>query len=253
MMVVLAIHGSVKKAGFSPPQPPREVGEWPEAVLHQRLADHPTDCDRAQHEGQKERYAEELTRADIGIEQQSETESDGVLHEDGLDIEDHVAERVPEVGVAPKRAQIVETVEMMAGLRVQIPVGKGDIEAENGGKDHHSRGEEQRRQHEQRQLSAIPVLKHLTDPERDAPQEEREQRRLPVAEPDGDDAQSAANLQRRYGDEKRRAKPEDPIACRHLARKDVPVRRFNSSAAHGAMPVSAIKSAAGHAPRTLLQ
>ena len=81
MMLVRAIQGSVKKAGFSQPRQRAKVAERAEAVLHDRLADHPADRDRAQHEGQQEGDAEELAGADVGVQQQREAEGDRILDE----------------------------------------------------------------------------------------------------------------------------------------------------------------------------
>ena len=39
-----------------------------------------------------------------------------ILDNHGRHIEDHIAQRVPEVGIGPERAKIVEAVEMMAGF-----------------------------------------------------------------------------------------------------------------------------------------
>ena len=110
-----------------------------EAVFHQRLADHPAHRDRAQHEGQQEGDAEELAGPDLGIEQERQTEGDRILDEHGQHVVDHVAERVPEIGIAEERSDIVEAVELAPGERAQVPVGEGDVEAEEGREDHHER------------------------------------------------------------------------------------------------------------------
>ena len=52
-----------------------------EAVFQHRLADHPADRDRAQHERHQEHDAEEFPRPDLGVEEQRQPEGDGILDE----------------------------------------------------------------------------------------------------------------------------------------------------------------------------
>ena len=240
MMLVRAIQGSVKKAGCSHPRDLSEGGERPEAVFHDRLADHPADRDRAQHEGQQESDAEELAGADVGVQQQREAEGDHILDSHRRDIEHHVAERVPEIGVAPQRAQISEPVEMMARLRVEVPVGEGDVEAEQRRKDHHRAGEQERRQHEQPLSPDFAVFENLADPERDAPDEEGVERRTPIGEADRHEAERVRKLEPGDDDKQRRGQPEQPAPEGRLAGQDIFVRRFELPASHSFMSVSAI-------------
>ena len=98
-----------------------------------------------------------------------QAEGDRVLHEHGQHVEDHVAERVPEIGVVTRATEIVEAVEVRPSSELEVPVGEGDVEAEEGREDHHRDGEQERGQQEQRALAALAAHQHLADAERDAP------------------------------------------------------------------------------------
>ena len=179
-----------------------------------------------------------------------QAEGDRVLDEHGRDIEDHVAERVPEIGIAPKRAQVVEAVEVMAALRVEVPVGEGDGETEERREDHHGAGEQERRQHEQALLSDLAAVQHLGDAERDAPGEEGVEGRTPVGEADRDEARRVGDLQCRDDNEERRSDTEDPLAERHPLGEHLFVRCFKSPAAHSALSVFTIRRFKSNEPGT---
>ena len=71
---------------------------------------------------------------------------------------------------------------MVARLRVQVPVGEGDIEAEESRKDHHRSGEQEGRQKEQRLLAGFPAGQDLHGAQRDAPQQKHIQKRAPISQ-----------------------------------------------------------------------
>ena len=56
-----------------------------------------------------------LARADVGVEEERQAERDRVLHQDGQHVVDHVAERVPEIGIAEQGPEIVEAAEVAPG------------------------------------------------------------------------------------------------------------------------------------------
>ena len=196
MMVVLAIHGIGEKGDILPAKPSGEIRQRPEAVFRERLADHPADRDRAQHEGHEERDAEEFAAANVGVQREREAKGDRVLNDDRRHVEDHVAERVPKIGVGPKGAQIVEAVEMRVALRVEVPVGEGDGETKQGREDHHGAGEQESGQHEQSLPPELAVLQDLRNSQRYAPDKERVKGRPPVGEADRSEARRFRDLQR---------------------------------------------------------
>ena len=74
-----AIHGRGEEGRIVPAEMAGERGRRAEAVLHQRLADHPAHRHRAQHERQQEGDAEELARPDLGIQQKRQAEGDRIF------------------------------------------------------------------------------------------------------------------------------------------------------------------------------
>ena len=147
--------GRGKEGGIVPAERAHEVRDRAEAVFQHRLADHPADRDRAQHERDQEDHAEELSRPDFLIEQQRQPEGDRIFDGDRQHVEDHVAERVPVERVVDELDEIIEAVEFSAGERAQVPVGEGDVESEERRKDRHREDEEHRRQNEQRALARL--------------------------------------------------------------------------------------------------
>ena len=89
-----------EEGGAVPAEVARQRRGRTEAIFHQRLADHPAHRDGTQHEGQEEGDAEEFAGPDIGVEQKRETEGDRILHEHSQHVVDHVAQRVPVIGIA---------------------------------------------------------------------------------------------------------------------------------------------------------
>ena len=73
-----------------------------------------------------------------------------------------LSERVPVIGVVEKVAEVVEAVEVRPLEGAEVPVGEGDVEAEECREDDHRDGEENRRQHEQRLLPALAAHQHLS-------------------------------------------------------------------------------------------
>ena len=181
-MLKRAIQGEAKKAGLSQPRCRARVDSGPEAILHDRFADHPAHGDRAQHEGQEERDAEELARPDLGIEQKCEAECDGVLDEHHGRVVDHVEERVPVIGVVEQVDEIVEAVEVRALEGAEVPVERSDVEAEERREDDDRDGEENRGQHEERLLPALAAHQHLREAEGDRPRDVGIEHRPPVGE-----------------------------------------------------------------------
>ena len=158
-----AIQGSVKKAGSSQPSAAGEAGRRAEAVLHDRLADHPAHRHRRQHERQQEDDPEELSRPDLGVEEQRQAEGDRVFEEYRDHVVDHVAERVPVERVAPQRTDVVEAVEPPADGGAEVPVRERDVEPEDRREDHHGDGEEHRRQDERGALPALAADEDLAE------------------------------------------------------------------------------------------
>ena len=117
MMLVRAIHGEVKNAGFSQPSHRAKFASGPKRFSMIDLPIIQLTATGLSMNGSRKATRKNLRAADVGVEQQREAEGDRVLDDDGQHIEDHVAERVPEIGIAPQRAQIVEAVEMMAATR----------------------------------------------------------------------------------------------------------------------------------------
>ena len=129
---------------------------------------------------------------------------------------------------------------MMARLGVEVPVGEGDVEAEQRRKDHHRAGEQKRRQDEQPLSPDVAVFENLTDSERDAPDEEGIERRAPVGEADRHEADRVRKLKPGDDDKQRGGQPEQPSSEGRLAGKDILVRRLKLPASHSFMSVSAI-------------
>ena len=91
--------GRGEKGGIVPAEHAGEVRDRAEAVFQHRLADHPADRDRAQHERQQESDAEELARPDFGLSSSARPKAIAYSHEHRQHVEDHVAERIPVIGV----------------------------------------------------------------------------------------------------------------------------------------------------------
>ena len=165
MMLSRAIQGEAKKAGLSQPRIAGQRGGRAEAVLHDRLADHPAHRDRAQHEGQQEDDAEEFARPDVGVEQQREAEGDRVLDRaPPAHRRPCCRARSSNRGRANSARRLSRPLKWRPVERAQVPVGEGDVEAEEGREDHHRDGEQDGRQHEQRPLPALAADHHLAAP-----------------------------------------------------------------------------------------
>ena len=127
--------GIAKKAGLSQPRKRARRATGPKRYSMHRLADHPAHRHRRQHERQQEHDAEEPARPDLGVEEQRQPEGDRVFEEDGQHVEDHVAERVPEERVVPQlRRMLSRPLNCRPSARAEVPVGEGDVEAEDVGK-----------------------------------------------------------------------------------------------------------------------
>ena len=110
-------------------------------------------------------------------------------------VEDHVAERVPEIGVVPELDQVVDAVEFAAVQRGEVPVGEGDRDAEQRREDHDRDGEQRGRQDEQRAHSCFAADQHHAAAERDRPDDIGVERRPPVGEAELDRAGRVEDLQ----------------------------------------------------------
>ena len=164
-IVMRAGPGMREEGGRLPAEFAGEPRQRAEAVLHQRLADHPADGDRAQHERHEEGDAEELARPDVGVEQQCQAEGDRVFDQHRQHVEDHVGERVPVVGVVEHLDEVAEVVEMRTRGGGQVPVQRADVEAEQRREDGDGHGEESGRQHEERPEPRFAADHHLAEAE----------------------------------------------------------------------------------------
>ena len=118
---------------------------------------------------------------------------------------------------------------MMAGLGVQVPVGEGDVEAEEGREDHHRGGEQQRGQDEQRLLAGLAAPQDLAGAERKAPEQEGIEERAPVAEADRHQPGAIQRLQHGHDEEQRRGDAQQPASERRLGAMDLRSRTTSSA------------------------
>src|SRR5450631_1077057 len=124
-MLNRAAQGESKNAGLSHPRLRASVAAGP--VLHERLADHPAHGDRTEHQRQQENDAKELPRSYLGVQQQSQSKRNRILSKHRHRVEDHIAERIPVVGIVKQSDQIVEAVKVRAFKRTQVPIQRSDV------------------------------------------------------------------------------------------------------------------------------
>src|SRR5450631_878904 len=110
-----------------PPEIARQRGRRTKTVLHERLADHPAHGDRTEHQRQQENDAKKLSRSYLGVQQQSQSKRNRILSKHRHRVEDHIAERIPVVGIVKQSDQIVEAVKVRAFKRTQVPIQRSDV------------------------------------------------------------------------------------------------------------------------------
>ena len=102
-MLVLAIQGEVKKAGFSQPINLAKVATGPKRFSMIDLPIIQLTATGLSMKGSRNATRKNLRARMSALSSKREAEGDRVLHEDGQHVERHVAERIPEIGIAPER------------------------------------------------------------------------------------------------------------------------------------------------------
>jgi hypothetical protein len=115
------------------PESSQETRQRAPLRIHDRAPDHPAGGDRTHHERQQEHDPEQLPPPDLLVQQQGQPERDHVLERNAdPDEQEVVLQRIPEPPVAHDRGEIRQSIKGPAGRIVQLPIGEGDEDAEDG-------------------------------------------------------------------------------------------------------------------------